>query len=118
MARTQDDLLGNWSFVHHADESRWTWRQPKIDGSIELTSSPFSDFGAVVGDALKHGFRPKEHHWVVTNKNWTTHFHPDSPPISIPRDSPAVRRPHRTQAPARLPTGALVAQGGRNEVIR
>ena len=53
MARTQDDLLGNWAFIHHPDESRWTWRQLKIDGSIELTSSAFSDFGAVVGDVAE-----------------------------------------------------------------
>jgi hypothetical protein len=118
MARTQDDSLGNWAFIHHADKSRWTWRQLKMDGSIELTSSPFSDFGAVVGDALKHGFRPKEHHWAVTNKNWTTHFQPGNPPISIPPGSPTAKHSHRTRALARLSNGSAHRTGRRNEVIR
>jgi hypothetical protein len=58
--------------------------QLEIDGSVKLKSSPLSDFGAVVGDALKHGFRPEEHHWIVTNKTGTTHFQPGTNPNALP----------------------------------
>jgi hypothetical protein len=93
VARTQDysqTPLLNWAFIGHAKKNQWTWRQLSIDGSIAHISSPLSDFGAAISDAIKHGFRPKEHHWVVTNKTGTTHFHPRSTPLSTP-DSPAAK---------------------------
>jgi hypothetical protein len=96
VARTQDNSQTpvSWELVCHIDEGHsWTWRRLKIDGSIELTSSPLSDFGTAVGDALKHGFRPKEQHWVVKSKNWTSHFHPGDTPISITPNGQAVTRP-------------------------
>jgi hypothetical protein len=101
MARTQDSRTVNWAFFHHADVGQWTWRQLSVDGSIAEISSPLSDFGSAVGDALKHGFRPKEHHWVVSHRTGTTHFHPGNTPISIPSDRQAVKPPNgRKLAPA------------------
>ena len=96
MARTQDDSQKpvNWAFINHGEESEWTWRQLSFDGSIAHISSPLQDFGAAVSDAIKHGFRPKEHHWVVTNRTGTTHFHPGSMPISIPPDRTVVKPPN------------------------
>ena len=94
MARTQDDTRTpvNWAFIHDVNgKDAWTWRRLKFDGSIALTSSRLSDFGAAVSDALNHGFRPQEHHWMVQNNNWTTHFHPGATPILVPPDSQAVK---------------------------
>src|SRR4030095_3086843 len=104
VAHTQIDLRTpvNWSFIHHADERQWTWRQLSVDGSIARISSPRADFGAAVVDAIKQGFRPREHHWVVTNRTGTTHFHPGNTPFSIPPDPPAVKPPNgRKRVPAR-----------------
>lgn len=106
MARRQDDSRApvNWVFNYHVDE--WTWRQLSIDGSIAHISSPLQDFGAAVSDALKQGFRPKEHHWVVMNRTGTTHFRPGSMPISIPPDRQAVKSPN-----GRTPVSASPALG-------
>jgi hypothetical protein len=54
---------------------------------------PLSEFGVAVSDAIKHGFRPKLHHWIVTNRTGTTHFHPGNAPIFVPSDSLPVKRP-------------------------
>ena len=86
MARTRYDSPKpvNWAFINHVEGSLWTWRQLSIDGSIAHISSPLQDFGAAISDAIKHGFRPKEDHWVVTNRTGSTHFPPGRMPISIP----------------------------------
>jgi hypothetical protein len=79
----------NWAFIYHHVEKQWTWRQLSVDGSIARSSSPLSDFGEAVSEAIRHGFRPKEHHWVVTNRTGTTHFHPGKMPIPIPALQPS-----------------------------
>ncbi len=90
----------NWAFILH-DENQWIWRQLRIDGSIELhSSSQFPGFGVAVVDAIKHGFSPKEQHWVMTNKTGTTHFHPGNKPIFIPPDFRSVRARARGKASA------------------
>jgi hypothetical protein len=83
-----------WELIcHNGDNHAWTWRRLGVDGSIEQTSAPLGDFGAAVGDALKHGFSPKTQHWIVKSKDWTTHFHPGDTPISItPNDEAAPRQ--------------------------
>src|SRR5262245_46052175 len=83
----------SWSFNYDVHEGRWTWRQLSIDGSIAHISSAFSDYGAAVVDAIKHGFRPREHHWVVMNRTGITHFHPGNAPVSIAPDGLVVQRP-------------------------
>ena len=108
MARRQDySRTVSWAFVHHAESSQWTWRQLSVDGSIAHISSPLFDFGAAVVDAIRHGFRPKEHHWIVTNTNGTTHFHPGNPPLSIPPDGLAVKPPKERR---RLPKSGKETQ--------
>lgn len=96
MARAPDDkrIPVAWAFILH-DENQWIWRQLRIDGSIEFhSSSRLPGFGVAVVDAIKHGFSPKEQHWVVTNKTGTTHFHPRRKPISIlPDHLQSVRAP-------------------------
>jgi hypothetical protein len=102
MASTEGDpdTPVHWELIHLPNGSdTWAWQRLKIDGSIELTSSPLSDFGTAVADALKHGFRPKEHHWIVKSKSSVTHFHPGQTPVSV-RPGHQVAQHFLERAPA------------------
>ena len=97
----------NWAFVRHAESGDWTWREMSIDGSIARISSPLWDFGATISDAITHGFRPKEDHWVVTNRTGTTHFDPGSTPIAIPPDHQVVKPPNERRRVSASPAFAV-----------
>ena len=86
-------MTARWQFVMHQDPygEVWTWRRLMFDGSIEFTSEPHADFGKAVIDAVRNGFQPKQHPWVVITGDRCTHFAPDEPPVSIPRDTRAVK---------------------------
>ena len=64
----------------------WGWRRLAADGTIEEQSSEtLPDFGRAMSSALAHGFKPKEHSWVIRNATWTTHFPPGDNPVNVTR---------------------------------
>jgi hypothetical protein len=88
-----------WWFKEHrepAGRARWTWRTVSVDGSIVVTSSEFKDFGVVVLDAIKGGFRPLTDHWIVETQFGTTHYKKGERAVIVPNDESAFdTRPPR-----------------------
>src|SRR5687767_13991117 len=84
----------HWEFVlHQGAEREWSWRRVGVDGAIEHKSKPHSTYGLAVEDAISSGFRPQEQHWLVTSKEWTTHFEPDESPVSLGPAGLVIQRP-------------------------
>lgn len=88
-----------WQFVVHKNGAgeTWTWRRARPDGMpLEVSADPHPSYGKVINDAIKHGFRPQEDRWVVTDSASITHFEPlgDAKPPRKPKKaaSPAARR--------------------------
>jgi hypothetical protein len=82
----QSDPLVQWQFVEvsAAPKSRWYWRKFLASSALETVSEEFSDYGLAVSDALRHGFKPKRHHWSVVTPNATTHYLPSGDPVAVP----------------------------------
>lgn len=80
-----------WQFVeqYEGDSSSWSWRTVNVDGTLEHHSPPFSTYGLAVSDAIKKGFQPRQHHWLVTTRHTITHFSPGKPPLTVPVSGPA-----------------------------
>jgi hypothetical protein len=68
--------MKRWTFrqQREAGRSYWTWTLLAADGSIDTISGSLSDYGAAIHDAVNHGFRPTEDHWVVKSIYYTTHY--------------------------------------------
>ena len=63
-----------WKFVQES-EKQWVWHRLKDDGELVETSQSLPDFGAAIWDALRGGFSPKKHSWVViTRQGVSSHF--------------------------------------------
>src|SRR5262249_18576906 len=69
-----------WEFLHDGDA--WIWRVFRIDGSIENMSEPMAVFGKALIDAVRHGFRPQQTHWTISDKGGVTHFAPGAAPVT------------------------------------
>jgi hypothetical protein len=83
-----------WELVFHADgKSGWSWRRLRIDESIASASEPFPTFGKAINDALKYGFSPRTHSWVVKNYDWTTCFYPGGRSITTGPHDQVIQRP-------------------------
>jgi len=78
-----------WHFVMHRDSkgAAWTWRRVHVDGSIERTSEPHTDYGRAVNDAVRNGFQPDRDSWVLVAGEACTHFGPGQKPATIPPDT-------------------------------
>jgi hypothetical protein len=63
----------HWEFVL-AEDQTWTWC--RMDGSEPCTSVPFAEYGAVIENAISHGFNPTSQNWLVKSDGRTTHFRP------------------------------------------
>lgn len=75
-----------WQFVEdtQAPDTSWTWRVLLLDGTIQTHSQRFKSYGAAVGDAIRNGFRPSQHHWIVVTRHIATHFRPGEPHVVVP----------------------------------
>lgn len=84
-----------WQFIEdrEADRACWTWCVLLLDGTIERQSQRFNTYGAAVGDAIRHGFRPSQHHWIVVTRYTATHFPPSGQEAG--RTDPARPSPGR-----------------------
>src|SRR6185503_3685803 len=82
-----------WELVLHENGARtWSWRRIDAGGAIEQCSEGYADFGQAVADAVNHGFRPKECHWLIKSATWTHHFAPGGAPVTVGPDArPAGR---------------------------
>jgi len=80
---------GIWEFLldlNTTDES-WTWRR-KLNGLIEQhCQQAHAGFGKVMADAMRSGFNPSAHRWLVCDKEWTTHFDPGAEPRTVHRET-------------------------------
>jgi hypothetical protein len=77
-------MPARWVFVEGPKQNEWTWRTIAPDGIVERVSHSFTDYGAVMLDAIKQGFRPRREHWVVITPHGTTHFKPNQPVVAHP----------------------------------
>ena len=96
-----------WHFVEEylADATRWSWRVLEMDGTIERQSQSFPTYGEAVIEAIRHGFQPRQDHWVVATRHAISHFRPGKPPLTVPcgEGSPAdLERHRRSRARVRL----------------
>ena len=85
-----------WIFTEAPGEEGWSWRTTSPDEGIDIDRDlqGFPDYGAMVHDALKHGFRPALEHWVIVSAHGTTHFEPGVPPTHAPAAAlPGTRKP-------------------------
>ena len=75
-----------WQFIedHEHGEISWAWRLMGADETIEQHSPQFSNYGAAVNDAIRHGFRPPEQHWIVVTPGTITHFRHGAKPVTVP----------------------------------
>ena len=75
-----------WQFIedNEHDVTYWTWRNVGVDEAIEAQSNRFANYGTAMGDAIRHGFRPREQHWIVVTPKTITHFRPGERPVTIP----------------------------------
>jgi hypothetical protein len=71
-----------WNFIHQGD-GRWIWQRARVAGTTDWISEVHADFGKLVADAVRHGFIPERHFWVVTQKRWSTHFAPGAAPTTV-----------------------------------
>ena len=80
-------LLPRWHVIEftRSIDNRWSWRRLLTDGSIDTLSEPFEDYGNCVYDAIKNGFRPALHHWVVTTPLGVTHYNGKAEIVVIPK---------------------------------
>ena len=46
---------------------------------MEVSAEAHPDYGKAINDAIKHGFRPRQEPWVVTDGASITHFSPHGP---------------------------------------
>jgi hypothetical protein len=69
-------MPSRWCFKEHqARERYWTWSVIATDGSVARTSEQrFPDYGAVVFEAIRHGFRPTDDEWVIESLNSNAYF--------------------------------------------
>jgi hypothetical protein len=63
--------MPDWEFLQDRQTESWTWRRSGFDGAIARISEPFPNYGAVVVNAIKAGFCPKEHRYTVSTANDT-----------------------------------------------
>jgi hypothetical protein len=65
-----------WKITQHREHGRnyWTWSLLAADGTIDAISGNLADYGATIHDAVTHGFRPTEDHWIVQSVYYTTHY--------------------------------------------
>lgn len=75
-----------WQFIEEREraETWWVWRIMLLDGTLETQSQRFKSYGAAVGDAIRNGFRPSRHHWIVVTRHTATHFRPGESHVSVP----------------------------------
>jgi hypothetical protein len=97
-----------WIFTEGPGQEGWSWRATSPDDGIDRDSTGFPDYGAMVHDALKHGFHPSLEHWVIVSAHGTTHFEPGVPPTHAPAAAPpGTRKPpdfdRRRKAAIELP---------------
>lgn len=91
-----------WQFVVHKNGAGeiWTWRRARLDGKpLEVSADAHASYGKVINDAIKHGFRPRQEPWVVTDGASITHFSPcrDVPPARK-RKKPKLAREKKLPA--------------------
>src|SRR5262245_33567961 len=72
-----------WRFIrHHEGGARnWIWQRFGPDGRLEKTSDPHAKYGTAMLDAIRHGFRPKEHLSSIDLKLGSMHFPPGRCPV-------------------------------------
>lgn len=88
------DETYRWHFVLQADQC-WSWKRLGDDGSVDETSETCADFGKAVAHALRHGFNPRRHLWIVDHHQWHE--------WNVPGKSPALFQP----APSLTDMGSL-----------
>src|SRR5688572_9840697 len=76
-----------WIFTEAPDRDGWSWRTITPDGGIARVSRCFSDYGTMVSDAIRQGFKPALEHWVVISLHGTTRVEPGMPPVNVPAGS-------------------------------
>jgi len=77
----QDDRI-RWNFIRQAD-GRWTWQRVRVAGDPDWVSEEHTDLGKLIADAVRHGFLPERHFWVVTQKGWSTQFAAGAAPTMV-----------------------------------
>jgi hypothetical protein len=96
-----------WHFVEQylGDDTRWSWRVLEADGTIEHQSQSFRTYGEAVNEAIRHGFQPRQQHWIVATRHAITHFRPGKPPLTVTvaesHSLQAVPKPHTQQPDSR-----------------
>ena len=93
-----------WQFVVHKNGAGeiWTWRRARLDGTpLEVSAEAHPDYGKAINDAIKHGFRPRQEPWVVTDGASITHFSPHrGAPPARKRKKAALARKRKDPAHA------------------
>jgi len=66
---TTESSAVRWTFILHPD-GLWTWRLAAGDGMPDQVSGTCGSAGAVMADAVRHGFNPERHLWTVAHQDW------------------------------------------------
>ena len=74
--------LSRYDFVHQPDGA-WTWHRTDSGKSTTALSARRQTIGAVMADAIVHGFRPSVDHWIVDTLQTVSYFEPGSPPKTL-----------------------------------
>ena len=76
-----------WEFIRTPKEGDepWTWHR-EVNGVVDRRSQDkFVRIGSAIVDAMRNGFVPIQHSWVVTDKDARTYFAPGTEPRTVRR---------------------------------
>src|SRR5262245_15903205 len=104
-------MARRWCF-HEGRTSRpnkWTWRILRVDGTIErISEQDFKEYGAVVLDAIRNGFRPKQDHWIIESTSSVVHFRHGEQSVVVSKvESPGVGMRRIRQSIGQREVGAI-----------
>ena len=64
------------------------------DGTVDPVAGTPADFGKAVAEALRLGFDPERHTWVIEHRHWATRYAPGATPVTIARVAPEAAAAH------------------------
>jgi hypothetical protein len=63
-----------WQFVNTRGGESWCWRAISGNGEVRESSRLFKDFGVLMIDATRNGFRAQEHTWEIHKPSGTARY--------------------------------------------
>lgn len=80
---TPEQHKATWQFVSDHQGNNWTWKRIAPDGSIDNISQSFSELGALMDDALRHGFSALACDYEIHTPSEITRYRLGHPPARV-----------------------------------